>query len=687
MVSGFYRLIFLLTALTLALVACPSPPRIEYKLVGLQPATVTPGAELVAFGVFPAQPQVTLAGLPVAVVPVTNGLRFIVPEAVLAGEQTLLLEGDGAMLKGLVTVNPRVDAVLAERGRIRVSGAGWNTDSLVSLNLDGRMLVTTIESNSVLIGAIPSGLTYGAFTVLLTANQQLSEAFTWNRQAGTVTGRVALPASGQALPVAIAQSIRAKTIGAVESKVLMVQHQLPIETGALLGLVAQETIPELGVTRLEFMSIQAASVARGQLQAQKNLIRSWFEAQVNLRDGLTFVQPQSVPNSGTGQWHLPLLGLDANYLGSRGDGVVVAVIDSGIELHHPDLQQNLLPGYDFVDNDALPQDIYGHGTHVAGLVAAQGAVAGVAARAKILPVRVLAERTGFEGNVAKGILWAAGILANPSNPNPAQVINLSLGGSDYPPLIDLAIKSALEQGVVIVAAAGNDGGAVNYPAAFPGVIAVSAVAGPELAYQPLYSSKGAGVWVTAYGGDLGQDQNADKVPDGLLSTDLLDPARPVPGYGLRNGTSMAAPLVAGMAALAISSGTPASLVRHALAGTATDLGVMGVDARFGYGLISTRVASPYSRRVYVAARRDSRMVAWTLLQADASFTLANLEPNASLELLAGSDDNQNGILGEAGELISMPLSFSVATASVLADAKLNLMIADGTQPVRLEVKP
>lgn len=684
--SSLFRWVLLLGGLTLVLVACPTP-RPEYKLTSLQPSTLTPGTDVVAFGVFPKNARVTLAGVPIPTIPITNGVQLTIPETAVAGEQQLLLEGDGAKLQGVLNINPRVDAVLVESGQIRLTGAGWDVQSKISINLDGQMLVTQVQSGSSLVGLLPKALTYGAFTVLLSANDRLADAFTWNRQAGTVAGRVNLPASGQVQANIRSQVGQVHLLGAATGNVLLVQHQTAMSFTGLQGLVSSEALSELSASRLVFIQSQAAEAARVWLVQQPQVSRVWFEAKVALQDGLERLRPQALPNSGAGQWHLPLLGLDASWTGSRGQGTVVAVIDSGVELNHPDLTPNLLPGYDFVDNDVIPQDIFGHGTHVAGLVAASGAVEGVASGAKLLPVRVLAERTGFESNVAKGILWAAGLSTNPSNPNPAQVINLSLGGSDFPPLIDAAIKNVIAQGVIVVAAAGNDGGAVNYPAALPGVIAVSALAGPSIPYQPLYSSKGAGVWVTAYGGDLGQDQNADGVPDGMLSTDLLDPKKPVPGYGLRNGTSMASPLVAGMAALALSSGTPTSMVRGALAGTATDLGVMGVDARFGYGLISTRVARPYARRMYVATRKNNRITAWTLLQADGSFVLANLEPNANLELIAGSDDNNNGILGEAGELLSTPMVFSVGAASTLTDANLYAVIADGTQSVRLEVKP
>jgi serine protease len=682
--------------LALVLVACPTQPRPEYKLISLQPATLTPGEEVSAYGVFPTDTQILMAGSSLTPVVVPNGLRFTVPENTVAGEQRLSFEGDEAQMSGVLNVNPRVDAVLAGTGELQVSGAGWATSSNVRLELDGVALPSSVASASVLHGVLPSGLAYGSFTVLVSVNDRLSQAFTWNRAAGAVSGRVNLPAASASTNSPL-ESSRMRVLGADSGSSLIVQHKLhALDAVTLEGLQSRSELPELNATQLVFASTLLASNAKTLLEHQNGVSRVWFETQVGAADGLENglisrtprASSRSVPNSGAGQWHLPLLGLDANWHGTRGEGVVVAVVDSGIELEHPDLKANLLPGFDFVDNDATPQDLLGHGTHVAGIVVANGLLEGVAKAAKLVPVRVISGRTGFESAVAKGILWAAGLTDAPVvNTNPAQVINLSLGDTNYPPLIDAAIKTVLEHGVIVVAAAGNDSGAVNYPAALPGVIAVAALAGPNLPYQPAYSSRGYGLWLTAYGGDLGQDQNADHVPDGILSTDLIDPSRPVPGYGLRAGTSMAAPQVTGMAALALSSGTPASLVRAALAGTATDLGVMGLDAKFGYGLVSTRVANPHPSRTYIAAVRGTKVVAWTLVQADGSFVLGNLEPNIALSLIAGTDTNSNGLFGEAGELISSTMPFTAQSASVTPNAQMNLIPADGLHAVRLEVKP
>jgi serine protease len=123
-------------------------------------------------------------------------------------------------------------------------------------------------------------------------------------------------------------------------------------------------------------------------------------------------------------------------------------------------------------------------------------------------------------------------------------------------LIAEAVARALERGIIVVAAAGNSGGALAYPAALPGMIAVTALAGPITPYQPAYASRGAGLWLTAYGGDLSSDQDQNGIADGILSTDLGE------AYGLRSGTSMAAPQVTGVSALALSTSFELRLIRN-----------------------------------------------------------------------------------------------------------------------------
>jgi thermitase len=211
--------------------------------------------------------------------------------------------------------------------------------------------------------------------------------------------------------------------------------------------------------------------------------------------------------------------------------VKIAVVDTGVQLNHPDLASKLVPGYDFISGDTTPNDGNGHGTHVAGIAASSTGngtgIAGVAPLASILPVRVLDNSGGGSlSAVANGIVFAAN--------QGAQVINLSLGSPAAAYSLQAAVRYAWQRGAVIVAAAGNDGSAQpNYPANYPNVIAVAST--NEQDVRSPFSNYGTWVEVAAPGEDI-------------LST------YPRSWYTYLSGTSMAAPHVAGVAALLVAQG-------------------------------------------------------------------------------------------------------------------------------------
>ena len=294
------------------------------------------------------------------------------------------------------------------------------------------------------------------------------------------------------------------------------------------------------------------------------------------------------------QWNLQAIQAAQAWDYAGGQGVVVAVIDSGVayeDFEHyrraPDLANTVfVPGYDFVNNDPHANDDFGHGTHVAGTIAQSTnngrGVAGVAFGATLMPIKVLDARGqgGFDA-VARGVIFAAD--------RGAQVINLSLSGRKSSRLLQDAIQYAADKGALIVAAAGNSGGAVEYPAAYDPVIAVGAV--DYRLQRARYSNFGPQLDLVAPGGDTRADANGDGLPDGILQETFQgDPAR----FALHNmeGTSMAAPHVAGVAALlfAFNPGATAIQVRQVLETSARDLGAPGLDDNYGYGLVQAAAA-------------------------------------------------------------------------------------------------
>lgn len=263
------------------------------------------------------------------------------------------------------------------------------------------------------------------------------------------------------------------------------------------------------------------------------------------------------------QWALDLLDAESAWRTSQGRGVVVAIIDSGVDGSHPDLRAAMVRGVntrtDSGDHSSPATDRAGHGTHVAGIVAARAdnglGVAGVAPQARIMPVKVLgADGTGWMSDVVEGIRWAVD--------HGASVINLSLGGTSAD-FMKAAVGHAVAQGVTVVAAAGNeDSNVPSYPAALPGVISVSALNPSGRLAE--YSNYGATIDLAAPGTDV-----VSTVPG---------------GYESMSGTSMATPHVAGVAAL-VSAISPASDVTSVLLRTARDLGLAGRDNRYGHGRI------------------------------------------------------------------------------------------------------
>lgn len=249
---------------------------------------------------------------------------------------------------------------------------------------------------------------------------------------------------------------------------------------------------------------------------------------------------------------------------TRGAGVRVAVIDTGIDCSHPDLGPNCAGGYDATGSGSFSDD-NGHGTHVAGTIGAVEdgrGVVGMAPEARLYAVKVLDKKgRGWLSSIVKGILWTA--------ENGVQVGNMSLGSARGSLFMRMALMYANSKGVVFVAAAGNTGGSVSYPGAYPEAIAVAASDSNDGIAK--FSSRGPQVEFIAPGVDV-----QSTVPGG--------------GYARYSGTSMASPHVAGLAALAVSRGArDADQVREVLRAASVPVGGLSSEEQGGGMIDASRL--------------------------------------------------------------------------------------------------
>lgn len=294
-----------------------------------------------------------------------------------------------------------------------------------------------------------------------------------------------------------------------------------------------------------------------------------------MRHSLRVPNDPAVPQ----QWALETIqAFDAWDL-TTGSEIVVAVLDTGVSPAHPDLAGKVLPGYNAMQNNARSDDNNGHGTAVAGLIAASTdndtGIAGMCWNCRILPVKVLSVRGGGDdASVARGVRWATD--------SGARIINMSLGGSRDSQTLHEAIQYAYSRGVLIVASSGNEreqGNPVNYPAAYPEVLAVGATGNTDVItgfsntgdYVAL-AAPGVGLWTTVLNGN----------------------------YGPPNGTSFSSPYVAGVAGLVWSLRPDLSNadVACVLQASADDKGAPGKDPEYGWGrlnaLQAVRLAQTYN---------------------------------------------------------------------------------------------
>ncbi len=345
------------------------------------------------------------------------------------------------------------------------------------------------------------------------------------------------------------------------------------EIGALVAEVPEQKM-------FSAFAEKAASMPQV-LEVQEDIYRNWlldaapmFRApfptvEAALADLPMVVKPQSRPSfplpagvdAAEVPWGIRRVDAAAAWAVTKGEGVKVAVIDTGIDCAHPDLAANCAGGYNALDSGKPATDDNAHGTHVAGTIAGVldgKGVVGVAPKARLYAVKVL-DKDGAGGlsSIIKGLIWAG--------KNKMDVANMSLGAPMGTIFMRAALKYAQVRGVAVFAAAGNDGGSVNYPGAYPEAICVSALAPNEAIAK--FSSRGNQVAFIAPGVDV-----KSSIPGG--------------SWDDFSGTSMATPHMAGLGALAVARGARGeAAVREALRKAATPLPGLSKSEQ-GWGVVS-----------------------------------------------------------------------------------------------------
>lgn len=275
------------------------------------------------------------------------------------------------------------------------------------------------------------------------------------------------------------------------------------------------------------------------------------------------------------QWNLPVIRTEEGWDITKGnDNIVIAVVDTGVDLNHPDLKRRLTKGYNVLEDNNFPDDNNGHGTHVAGIIASETnnreGVAGLTWYNKIMPIKAIgAEGYGTSFDIAKGIIWAVD--------HGADVINMSLGNYQSSSLLKEAVDYAYNQNVVLIAAAGNENTSrPSYPASYPQVLSVAAI--DYTGNRASFSNFGDYIDVSA--------------PGDLIASTYFNQQ-----YAALSGTSMASPHVAGLAGLLLSVNPDLTNreVMDIIESTAHDLGSPGKDFDFGSGLINIQHALEEAR--------------------------------------------------------------------------------------------
>ena len=354
---------------------------------------------------------------------------------------------------------------------------------------------------------------------------------------------------------------------------------------------------------------------------------------------------------------------------SQGEGLTIALIDSGLSPDHMHLGGTLLHGYDFVADREGSADESGHGTAVASLIVGQGMMPGIAPKATLLPLKVLDKNNqGSSLDLIRALYYAADLLPDLRNPNKADIVNVSLGSTSYSPAMHEAIKSLRQAGILVVAAVGNEPGKVAFPAALAEVIAVGA-ADMSFARWHLSPYSGFGkaldILVPMTGVITAQGENK-----------FFNPF----ASGLQNdfiGTSFAAPQVSGLLALLLAQGISGDAAVTALELSSSDLFELGKDKDSGFGLFDPYAALRSTNSAAMIKARYAVQVLDAKSLQEVYFSYSETERFIPLlpgdyHLVVWQDLNQDGLWDRMQEAVYQTITHDAL--SILAGESLELEI-------------
>jgi len=337
-------------------------------------------------------------------------------------------------------------------------------------------------------------------------------------------------------PMGASAAVVEKSVAKADTTKAHAQDQILVKAKA--GKDLKATASKHGATKVEELSGAWKLVKVPAGKAAEFVEKFNADADVELAE-LDYIHTINyTPNDPSygSQYHLTKIQANLAWdIHTGGTGAVVAIVDTGVDIQHPDLSSKIVAGYDYVNNDNNADDDQGHGTHCAGIATASTNngvnVAGVSWGARIMPVKVLSSTgSGTTSNIIKGVDFA--------RLNGADVISMSLGGGGYTQAFQDAINNAWNAGKIIVAAAGNNGNTtVQYPANYANVISVASTTSTDA--KSSFSTYGTWVDVAAPGSSILSTANGG-------------------GTTTMSGTSMATPVVAGLAALLRTKNTAAS---------------------------------------------------------------------------------------------------------------------------------